>query len=388
IPKRFELTLLGFLGMVNVYAMRVNLSVAMVAMAKQPDPDQDSSSIACRELIQNTNSSSKSLEVNGEFDWDPSTQAMILGSFFYGYVLTQIPGGILAERYGAKWLFGIGVFITSFFTLLTPVAARWSVPFLIFVRVMEGLGEGVTFPAMNVMIGRWAPKIERSRTTAIIYSGSAVGNVISFAFSGIIIANIHWDAVFYIFGVCGIIWTAFWLMLVYETPESHPCITEEEIKKIRKEQDYQLWKKSPAPWCSILKSCSVWALVITHFGQNWGFYTLLTELPTYLARILHFDIRQNGLTSSAPYMFQAFFAICGSIIADSWRKCDKNRINIIRKTFNSIAFFFPAILIGAVGFIGCESSIIITLFLLAMGFNGFMHSGFNVTHVDMSPEFS
>ncbi|GFS49763.1 inorganic phosphate cotransporter, partial [Nephila pilipes] len=51
-------------------------------------------------------------------------------------------------------------------------------------------------------------------------------------------------------------------------------------------------------------------------------------------------------------------------------------------------FFFPAILIGAVGFIGCESSIIITLFLLAMGFNGFMHSGFNVTHVDMSPEFS
>ncbi|GFY72488.1 hypothetical protein TNIN_170591 [Trichonephila inaurata madagascariensis] len=391
IPKRFVLVLLGFLGIINVYAMRVNLSVAMVAMVQQTtDPvDIQSPDVACKELIPPMDTGNSSFpHKRGDFDWDSSTQATILGSFFYGYVVTQIPGGILAEKYGAKWLFGIGVLVTSLFTLLTPLAAELGVSYLVFVRVMEGLGEGVTYPAMNVMIGRWAPKVERSRMSAIIYTGSAVGNVFSFALSGIISANIGWPSVFYIFGALGVIWTVFWLLFIYETPEKHPYISEEEIKVIRYGQDNKTWEKSPTPWKSILTSFSVWALVLTHFGQNWGFYTLLTELPTYLASILHFNIKKNGIVSSLPYLTQAVFAILGSCMADYLRKSGRFRINVIRKTFNSFAFFVPAICVGLVGFVGCEPNIIIALFTLAMGFNGFMHSGFNVTHVDMSPEFS
>lgn len=68
-------------------------------------------------------------------------QGNILGSFFYGYLFTQVPGGRLAERFGGKWLFGLGVLCTAILTLLTPVAARWGVGALITVRVLEGLGE-------------------------------------------------------------------------------------------------------------------------------------------------------------------------------------------------------------------------------------------------------
>ena len=64
-----------------------------------------------------------------------------MGAFFYGYVITQIPGGYLAEKYGGKWLFGIGTFITAFLTLLTPVAAKAGIAPLIAIRVLEGLGE-------------------------------------------------------------------------------------------------------------------------------------------------------------------------------------------------------------------------------------------------------
>ena len=81
-------------------------------------------------------------------------QGLILGSFFYGYVLTQIPGGRLAELWGGKWLYGLGVLVTAFFTLITPWAANTSVYLLVAVRIMEGLGEGVTFPAMHAMLGR------------------------------------------------------------------------------------------------------------------------------------------------------------------------------------------------------------------------------------------
>jgi ACS family sodium-dependent inorganic phosphate cotransporter-like MFS transporter 5 len=75
------------------------------------------------------------------FSWNAEQQGIILGAFFYGYVITQIPGGYLAEKYGGKWLFGIGTFITAFLTLLTPLAAKAGTTQFIAVRVLEGLGE-------------------------------------------------------------------------------------------------------------------------------------------------------------------------------------------------------------------------------------------------------
>lgn len=75
------------------------------------------------------------------YNWDSQTQGWILGSFFYGYILTQIPGGYLAGRYGPKWLLGFGILGTAVFTLLTPVAADFGAGYLIAVRVLEGIGE-------------------------------------------------------------------------------------------------------------------------------------------------------------------------------------------------------------------------------------------------------
>merc|ERR1719187_2938335 len=102
----------------------------------------------------NTNTSGLTHQKDGPFIWDEAQQGQILGMFFYGYVLTQLPGGRLAELFGGKWLFGGGILVTAVFTLLTPLAALQSLanphshPFLLYgVRIIEGLGEGVTFPA-------------------------------------------------------------------------------------------------------------------------------------------------------------------------------------------------------------------------------------------------
>lgn len=78
---------------------------------------------------------------NAEFDWSETLQGHILSAFYYGYVLAQIPGGILAQRYGGKHVFGVGIFLTSVLTLLTPIAARMGPAYLIGVRVLEGIGE-------------------------------------------------------------------------------------------------------------------------------------------------------------------------------------------------------------------------------------------------------
>ena len=129
--------------------MRVNLSVAIVYMVNNT---------AINNITNHTQPSH-----DGPFAWTEYDQGVILGMFFYGYVLTQLPGGRLAELFGGKWLFGVGVLVTAVFTLLTPVAAKTSLYFLYAVRIIEGLGEGVTFPAMLAMLARWSAPQERSR---------------------------------------------------------------------------------------------------------------------------------------------------------------------------------------------------------------------------------
>ena len=64
-----------------------------------------------------------------------------MGSFFYGYIITQLPGGWLGARFGGKYLFGFGVLSTAVLTMFTPMAARHSVGMFILVRILEGLGE-------------------------------------------------------------------------------------------------------------------------------------------------------------------------------------------------------------------------------------------------------
>ena len=65
----------------------------------------------------------------------------VLSSFFFGYLITQIPGGYLASKYGGRYIFGVGIFMTSVLTLLTPLAAEIHIGVLIALRVLEGLFE-------------------------------------------------------------------------------------------------------------------------------------------------------------------------------------------------------------------------------------------------------
>ena len=76
---------------------------------------------------------------------------IVLSSFFYGYIITQLPGGFLALKCGGKNLFGLGILSTAVLTLLTPVAARASVGLLVALRVLIGLCE-VCEPLYNISL--------------------------------------------------------------------------------------------------------------------------------------------------------------------------------------------------------------------------------------------
>lgn len=73
------------------------------------------------------------------YPWNEFEQNLILGSFFWGYVFTELPGGRLAEVIGTKKVFGYCMLISSFITFVTPVAASWGYISLVILRAILGL---------------------------------------------------------------------------------------------------------------------------------------------------------------------------------------------------------------------------------------------------------
>lgn len=72
--RRYLIVLLAFFGFVNIYTLRINLSVGIVAMTENRTIEHEDGSVTFEQ----------------EFDWNSKQQGLVLSSFFYGYILTQV----------------------------------------------------------------------------------------------------------------------------------------------------------------------------------------------------------------------------------------------------------------------------------------------------------
>ena len=142
------------------------------------------------------------------------------------------------------------------------------------------------------MISSWIPPKERSFGTSLIYSGQQLGSVISFSLSGYLADQLGWEWDFYFFAILGLVFCAFWTLLVHSSPSQHPKISLEEKQIIENGiGSIKSNVKIPGPpYKQILCSVPFWSLVVTYICSYWGFYTLLTNVPTYLNNIQHIPL--------------------------------------------------------------------------------------------------
>lgn len=119
---------------------------------------------------------------------------------------------------------------------------------------------------------------------SIAFAGNYAGTVVSMPLSGLFSTHFGWESVFYIFGAIGLIWFIMWTIIVRKSPQDDPFISEEEKSYIMHKLGTKLNEKPPpVPWRSIMTSTAVYAVIVSHCAENWGFYTLLTQLPTFLS---------------------------------------------------------------------------------------------------------
>ncbi|EFA03048.1 vesicular glutamate transporter 2.2 [Tribolium castaneum] len=368
--RRYVVATLAFFGFFNVYALRVNLSIAIVAMTENKSITLDNGTII----------------YGPEFDWDSKIQGYILSSFFYGYITTQLFGGWLSARIGGKRVFGGGIAITAALTLITPWLAKVNVYLLLAVRIIEGIFEGVTYPCIHAVWARWAPPLERTRLATLAFSGSYVGTVVSMPVCAYLAKALGWPSIFYFFGTLGLIWFGIWWVVVAETPAEDSKITKAELKYIKESLGHSDGnRRITHPWKEILLSMPVWAIVVSHFSENWGFYTLLTQLPKFMKEILNFELGKTGFMSALPYLAMSIMIQFSGHLAD-WLQ-EKGILNTtqVRKLFNCGAFIAQTVfMLGAAFWLTPAGTI--SCLTLAVGLGGFAWSGFSVNYLDVAPQ--
>ncbi|KAF7990190.1 hypothetical protein HCN44_011482 [Aphidius gifuensis] len=246
-------------------------------------------------------------------------------------------------------------------------------------------------PAMHTILAKWVPPLERNKFAAFVYSGANFGTVISLPVSGWLCSLTLWGGwplAFYLFGSLGMVWYIFWLLYVYDTPAEHPKIDPQEKLYIEALVEPKHDNNASVPWYHILTSGPMWAITITQCGQSWAFYTLLTELPTYMDRILHFGVQQDAFLSTLPYLTAWIMGLVISSFADSLLERRLLTPLTSMKFWNTIGSLGPSLsFLGAI-WAGCDR-VWVMIMLSGLGsLQGAIYSGNQMNHIVLAPRYA
>jgi ACS family sodium-dependent inorganic phosphate cotransporter len=319
-------------------------------------------------------------------------QGIILSSFYWGYVITHLPGALLSEKFGGKYTLGLGIFLSAILTVLVPVSVRrGGSTALIILRVLMGFSGGVIFPALNVMTAHWAPPQELSLITAIIFIGVDIGVIGATTISGLILrySALGWSGVFYFFGGMGMLWFILWLVLCFNDPDEHPFISDQEANYLRESLNEHTHKNTPpVPWRHIFKSAPFWALLAVQIGHDWGLYTLVTDLPKYMSSVLRLSVEYNGYLSSLPNVCAVLYCLIISWATDKLITSNLISKTNARKINTGISTVAPALFIVGASYAGCNRILVVVMFTMAVTFMGSSLPGIKVNSLDLSPNYA
>lgn len=401
VEARTVLWYMTFIGFIVNYMIRINLNITIVDMIA------GKGAITSNETHKNSTDLAALAEMNERFSlerwfldwanipyekngfhWNEKQQGALLGSFFWAHWTLQIPGGILATKYGTKLVFGWSNGIGVFCCFLIPIVSYWSYTGLIILRVFQGWITGLAWPSMHVLTAKWIPPNERSKFVSA-YLGSSVGVALFYPIFGYIIDWTRWEWVYYICGIVGTLWFIAWQFLVFDSPAEHPRIADSERKFIEKSLGASIQgSKGPTPWKAIATSRPVWLNVVAQWGGIWGLFTLMTHAPTYFRLIHHWNIRATGFLSGLPHLMRMLFAYVFSIFADYLLRTDKMSRTNVRKLATFICCGTKGLIVLALAYFGYNATAAIVLVTVATMLHGAVSSGPLASMVDLSPNYA
>ncbi|KAL0113888.1 hypothetical protein PUN28_011313 [Cardiocondyla obscurior] len=398
IKCRDVLWLLVLCGFAINYMLRLNLNLTIVAMViPYPKPaavaqcnEENNAStvdIWINETSWDDNTSFVNVTYEDRFAWNEYEQGLILGAYYWLHWISQLPGGLLARRYGTKLVFGLANFLTALLGFLIPYVTHLYM--LIILRVVQGLIAGVIWPSMHDMTAKWIPPNERSRFVSA-YLGSSVGAAVTYPLCAAVSSSLGWGASFHVTSLLGVIWYCFWHFLVYDSPQQHPRISDDEKNYILDNISgaIESEKETQIPWRSIVLSRPVWVTIFAHWGMAWGFFTLMTQAPTYFNFIHGWNINATGILAGAPHLLRMIFSYFFSMMSDWLLRTKRMSLTNVRKLATFVCTGVQGVLIAALGFSGCHPLLAVIFMMTGTAVNGAVSASTLAIFVDLSPNYA
>ncbi|XP_050666153.1 sialin-like [Leptidea sinapis] len=400
IPVRVNLWLMIFTACWVIYMLRVNMSLNLIAMVPEQSKTNTARLSQCSENkpVRSTNYENENITADvgvvltrvkdERFNWSADQQANILGAYFWCYPITSLIGGMAAERWGPRYVVLISSLASGVLTALSPVAARMGNVALVIVRFWLGFAGGFIYPALHVLVARWAPPAEKGKFISAMMGGT-LGTVATWSLTGPLMEKYGWASAFYLPAALTFVWCALWWYLVADKPNEHPRISDSEKKYINdalgdKVQD----SKGLPPFKKICTSLPFLAMVVLHYGNLWGLYFIMTVGPKFVSSVLGFELKAAGVISALPYLARLLFATMFGAIGDCILARKLMRTTIIRKFFCLFSHIIPGVFLILMMYSGCSTALSVALITLSMGFNGAATLTNLQNHQDLAPNYA
>ncbi|MBN3722655.1 MFS transporter [Burkholderia sp. Ac-20379] len=251
----------------------------------------------------------------------------VFSAFAWAYVIGQLPGGWLLDRFNSIKVYGAALFLWSFFTFLQGYVGMFPVGLaiaaLFALRFLVGFVEAPIYPANNYIIAAWFPLRERGLATSIFSSAQYVAVVLFVPVMGALSHALSWHWVFWFMGGFGMLLSLFWLA-VMRAPEQHAKVTREELDYLREngamiDIEARKGKAVPAPPGAIkvlLKSRMMAGVYLGQYCITALQYFFITWFPIYLVKGRGMDLLHVGFVATLPAICGFVGSVLGGAISD------------------------------------------------------------------------
>ncbi|KAG2483091.1 hypothetical protein HYH03_018029 [Edaphochlamys debaryana] len=322
---------------------------------------------------------------------DESVKGTVLSAFYWGYALSQIPGGWAAQRYGGRIMLILCFASWSLISILTPTDARHTFA-ISMARVCVGIAQGFLIPAVHTVLSQWIPPHERARAVSLTTSGMYLGSASAMLVLPWFSDRLGAASLLKVVGGLGIAWLVLWLIVGRDIPHRETVIPLSNMEKPGHSHGHAHGHKgrpAPTPYRRMMGSAAVWAIVINNFSFHYAFYVIMNWLPTYFNHVLKVELSSLGGAKTVPYLVMFLMSNVGGWAGDWLILKRRNSTATARKAVNTLGFVSSAIalmLMPGAGSHGIAYGVAVTT--LTLGCLGFSRGGFSVNHMDIAPKYA
>ena len=237
----------------------------------------------------------------------------LLSAFLWAYAISQLPCGLLVDRFGARRVLGIGLFIWSLAQALCGMVFNFFQ--FIIARVCLGMGESPMFVSNARAVRDWFPLSQRGKPTGIYNCVSTLGPTVAPPLLTALMLNFGWRWMFIIMGIVGIVVSIIWF-IIYRYPHHTDLIEEERNYLVAGEENEPESTTDFAEWIGLFRFRVTWGLMLGYFGTIYLMWLFMTWLPSYLEMERGMSLQKTGWVAAIPYAFGIIGSIGTGYIVD------------------------------------------------------------------------